>query len=40
MRYVHSVNEMVNQGDLENSVTLLAKYLEAAGSRDYAYDQQ
>jgi len=39
MRYVHSVNEMVHQGDLENSVTLLAKYLEAAGSRDYAYDQ-
>jgi putative aminopeptidase FrvX len=39
MRYVHSVNEMVHQGDLENCVTLLAKYLEAAGSRDYAYDQ-
>ncbi len=38
-RYVHSVNEMADQGDLAACVTLLARYLEVAGSRDYGFDQ-
>lgn len=38
-RYVHSVNEMADRGDLEACVTLLARYLEAAGSREYAFEQ-
>lgn len=37
-RYVHSVNEMASISDIEACVTLLAKFLEAAGSRDYGYD--
>lgn len=35
-RYVHTVNEMVHQGDLEASITLLARYLEDAHNGDYA----
>lgn len=34
-RYVHTVNEMVNTRDLDGCVTLLARYLEDAGSREY-----
>jgi endoglucanase len=38
-RYVHTVNEMANQKDLDGCVNLLARFLEDAGSRDYGYDQ-
>jgi len=38
-RYVHTVNEMANQDDIDGCVTLLARFLEDAGSRDYGYDQ-
>ncbi len=38
-RYVHTVNEMVNSSDLHNCVTLLARFLEDAGSRDYRFAQ-
>ncbi len=35
-RYVHTVNEMIHQGDLEASITLLARYLEDAHNGDYS----
>ncbi|HLX40862.1 MAG TPA: M42 family metallopeptidase [Ktedonobacteraceae bacterium] len=35
-RYVHTVNEMVHQSDLEASITLLARYLEAAHNGDFS----
>ena len=35
-RYVHTVNEMVNIGDLDAASTLLARYLEQAHTGDYA----
>ena len=38
-RYVHTVNEMANVHDIDAGVTLLARYLEEAGTRDYAFDQ-
>ena len=34
-RYVHTVNEMVNQADVEAGITLLARYLEDAHTGDY-----
>lgn len=34
-RYVHTVNEMVNVGDLDAASTLLARYLEDAHTGDY-----
>jgi endoglucanase len=34
-RYVHTVNEMVNLGDLDATATLLARYLEDAHSGSY-----
>ncbi len=34
-RYVHTVNEMVNLGDLDAAATLLARYLEDAHNGDY-----
>lgn len=34
-RYVHTVNEMVDLGDLDAASTLLARYLEAAHNGDY-----
>ncbi|HEU5439585.1 MAG TPA: M42 family metallopeptidase [Ktedonobacterales bacterium] len=34
-RYVHTVNEMVNTGDLDAAATLLARYLEDAHSGSY-----
>jgi endoglucanase len=37
-RYVHTVNEMAHRDDLDGCVTLLARFLEDAGSRDYSYD--
>ena len=36
-RYVHSVNEMASQHDIDACVTLLARFLEEAGTRSYDY---
>ncbi|GLV60851.1 peptidase M42 [Dictyobacter sp. S3.2.2.5] len=36
-RYVHTVNEMIQQADLEASINLLARYLEDAHNGDYAF---
>jgi putative aminopeptidase FrvX len=38
-RYVHTVNEMANRQDIARAITLLARFLEDAGSRSYGYDQ-
>ncbi len=35
-RYVHTVNEMVHQADLEATITLLTRYLEDAHNGDYS----
>ncbi len=35
-RYVHTVNEMVHQSDVEAGIALLARYLEDAHNGDYA----
>jgi putative aminopeptidase FrvX len=35
-RYVHTVNEMVHQADLEASIALLVRYLEDAHNGDYS----
>jgi endoglucanase len=35
-RYVHTVNEMIHQADLQASITLLARYLEDAHNGDYS----
>jgi putative aminopeptidase FrvX len=35
-RYVHSVNEMANVGDIEASIALLTRYLEDAHNGVYA----
>jgi len=37
-RYVHSVNEMASTSDIDACVTLLARFLEAAGSREYGFE--
>lgn len=34
-RYVHTVNEMVNTGDLDAAATLLARYLDDAHTGAY-----
>lgn len=36
-RYVHTVNETVHSGDVDASVTLLARYIEDAHNGDYTY---
>ena len=36
-RYVHTVNEMASLADIDGAVTLLARFLEAAGSREYGF---
>jgi putative aminopeptidase FrvX len=36
-RYIHSVNEMACQRDIDACVALLARFLEEAGTRSYAY---
>jgi putative aminopeptidase FrvX len=36
-RYVHTVNEMAMIDDIDATIKLLARYLEAAGSQSYAY---
>ena len=36
-RYIHTVNEMASVRDVETSVTLLARYLEEAGTRSYDF---
>jgi putative aminopeptidase FrvX len=35
-RYVHTPNEMVDEGDVQAAITLLARYLEEAHTGDYA----
>ncbi|HWV23230.1 MAG TPA: M42 family metallopeptidase [Thermomicrobiales bacterium] len=37
-RYLHSVNEMASLADIDACVDLLARFLEAAGSRSYNYE--
>lgn len=37
-RYIHTVNEMVNRGDVEATANLLAAYLEESHQGDYAFD--
>jgi len=37
-RYIHTVNETVAITDVDNSVTLLARYLEDAHNREYTAD--
>ncbi|MBA3276352.1 MAG: M20/M25/M40 family metallo-hydrolase, partial [Chloroflexia bacterium] len=36
-RYVHTVNEMAHVDDIQASVDLLAAFLNAAGTKSYAY---
>ncbi|CAN5356241.1 M42 family metallopeptidase [soil metagenome] len=36
-KYPHTVNEIASIADIEATIDLLVAYLEAAGSRDYAY---
>lgn len=36
-RYIHTPNEMANKGDIEACITLLARFLEVAGNRDYGF---
>ena len=36
-RYVHTVNESANVGDIDATIQLLARFLEVAGSRSYGY---
>ena len=36
-RYVHTVNEMVSESDIEAAINLLARYLEVAHTFDYAH---
>ncbi|MGH2559735.1 MAG: M42 family metallopeptidase [Thermomicrobiales bacterium] len=37
-RYVHTVNEMANLGDIATTIQLLALFLAEAGNRTYGYD--
>ena len=37
-RYVHTVNEMVSENDVEACATLLARFLEIAHTFDYSFD--
>ncbi|MDQ3227318.1 MAG: M42 family metallopeptidase [Chloroflexota bacterium] len=37
-RYVHTVNEMAGRADIAATISLLARFLEDAGSRSYAYE--
>jgi endoglucanase len=36
-RYVHTANETAARSDIAGTITLLARYLEDAGSRSYGY---
>lgn len=36
-RYVHTANETANVGDIAATIALLARFLEAAGTRSYGY---
>jgi tetrahedral aminopeptidase len=36
-RYVHTANETASQSDIAAAITLLARFLEAAGTRSYGY---
>jgi putative aminopeptidase FrvX len=37
LRYVHTVNEMAAESDIEAAVTLLTRYLEEAHAFDYGH---
>ena len=37
-RYVHTVNEMASREDIAAAITLLARFLEDAGTRSYGYE--
>lgn len=37
-RYIHTVNETVNKGDVQASVDLLARFIETVGEADYSLD--
>jgi tetrahedral aminopeptidase len=39
-RYVHTGNEMASRHDIAGAITLLARFLEDAGSRSYGYKLQ
>jgi putative aminopeptidase FrvX len=36
-RYIHTSNEMASKADIEACISLLARYLEVAGERDYGF---
>lgn len=36
-RYIHTVNETIHEDDMDACVTLLARYIEEAHTRDYSY---
>jgi len=38
-RYVHTVNETANRGDIAATINVLARFLEDAGSRPYGYER-
>ena len=38
-RYVHTINEMVSESDMEAAIDLLARYLEVAHTFDYAHPE-
>jgi putative aminopeptidase FrvX len=37
-RYVHTVNEMANRGDIAATIALLSRFLEDVGARSYGYE--
>ncbi|HET8522699.1 MAG TPA: M42 family metallopeptidase [Thermomicrobiales bacterium] len=39
-RYVHTVNETASVNDIDATIQVLARYIEAAGDRDYGYSAE